>query len=108
MSRPAQHYGKVEPTDQFTQLQVSNNFGLLDNSQLRTQGLEIEDVEERDVDDSGLKKPKWGKFQAAVTKLNREAPKNLKYKVMYLARHGQGYHVRLQIPKPITSSSSAS
>ena len=64
----------------------------------------IEGVGERDVYDSDSKKPKWGKFQEAINKLNREAPKNVGYKVLFLARHGQGYHVRLQILEPITSS----
>lgn len=56
------------------------------------------------VHDDGSKKPKWDKFQEAISKINSEAPKNVEYKVLYLARHGQGYHVRLQMPKPITSS----
>jgi hypothetical protein len=37
----------------------------------------------------------WKKFGNAIKKLNEKAPINTAYKVLYLARHGQGYHVRL-------------
>ncbi|RPB27838.1 phosphoglycerate mutase family protein [Terfezia boudieri ATCC MYA-4762] len=73
---------------------ISSNFGLLDNFQMRTQDLEIEGAGERDLYDSGSKKPKWIEFQEAINKLNTEAPGNVKYKVVFLARHGQGYHVQ--------------
>ena len=41
----------------------------------------------------GAKRPEWKKFERAIQKLNEDAPKNTGYKVLYLARHGEGYHV---------------
>ncbi|KAJ9109109.1 hypothetical protein QFC21_000437 [Naganishia friedmannii] len=35
---------------------------------------------------------RWAKFKAAVEKLQQEAPENVKYKVMFCGRHGQGWH----------------
>ncbi|KAJ9128176.1 hypothetical protein QFC24_000468 [Naganishia onofrii] len=35
---------------------------------------------------------RWNKFKASVEKLQREAPENVKYKVMFCGRHGQGWH----------------
>ncbi|KDE09689.1 hypothetical protein MVLG_00093 [Microbotryum lychnidis-dioicae p1A1 Lamole] len=35
---------------------------------------------------------RWHIFHAQIDKLNREADKQTTYKVVYLARHGQGYH----------------
>ncbi|SCZ90286.1 BZ3500_MvSof-1268-A1-R1_Chr1-3g01894 [Microbotryum saponariae] len=35
---------------------------------------------------------RWHTFHAQIDKLNREADKQTTYKVVYLARHGQGYH----------------
>ncbi|KAJ9110182.1 hypothetical protein QFC20_003034 [Naganishia adeliensis] len=35
---------------------------------------------------------RWTKFKAAVEKLQREAPDNVKYKVLFSGRHGQGWH----------------
>lgn len=34
----------------------------------------------------------WQRFAAHVGALNREAPDNVSYKVLYLTRHGYGYH----------------
>ena len=34
----------------------------------------------------------WARFTAHVAALNREAPANISYKIMFLTRHGQGYH----------------
>lgn len=34
----------------------------------------------------------WRRFATYVSTLNREAPENVTYKVLYLTRHGFGYH----------------
>ncbi|ATY65208.1 phosphoglycerate mutase family [Cordyceps militaris] len=34
----------------------------------------------------------WARFTAHVAALNREAPANVSYKIMFLTRHGEGYH----------------
>lgn len=34
----------------------------------------------------------WVRFAAYVTSLNQASPENLAYKVLYLTRHGFGYH----------------
>ncbi|GHJ85537.1 hypothetical protein NliqN6_1939 [Naganishia liquefaciens] len=35
---------------------------------------------------------RWTKFKEAVAKLQKEAPQNVKYKVLFCGRHGQGWH----------------
>ncbi|KAM3510544.1 hypothetical protein MY11210_005797 [Beauveria gryllotalpidicola] len=37
-------------------------------------------------------KPPWARFVEHVHALNREAPDNVSYKIMFLTRHGQGFH----------------
>ncbi|KAJ5794121.1 hypothetical protein N7457_000720 [Penicillium paradoxum] len=34
----------------------------------------------------------WERFYHQVTKLNEDAPKNVEYKVLFLGRHGEGWH----------------
>jgi hypothetical protein len=34
----------------------------------------------------------WARFAAYVRSLNKEAPEDVRYKVLYLTRHGTGYH----------------
>ncbi|KAI1327667.1 phosphoglycerate mutase-like protein [Xylariaceae sp. FL0255] len=34
----------------------------------------------------------WEQFYLEVQRLNREAPKNIDYKVLFIGRHGEGYH----------------
>lgn len=41
---------------------------------------------------------KWGRFRKAIARLNDQAPENTFYKVLYLARHGQGTHVCSSFP----------
>jgi len=41
---------------------------------------------------------KWGRFRKAISRLNDQAPRNTVYKVLYLARHGQGAHVCSSFP----------
>ncbi|KAL7268420.1 putative phosphoglycerate mutase pmu1 [Rhizina undulata] len=35
---------------------------------------------------------RWSHFQRAVSSLNEQAPEDVSYRVLYLARHGQGHH----------------
>jgi len=51
-------------------------------------GLEME----REGEGEGERSRKWGKFRKAIGRLNSQAPGNTVYKVLYLARHGQGFH----------------
>jgi len=34
----------------------------------------------------------WDRFKDAITALNRDAPEGTSYRVLFLARHGQGHH----------------
>lgn len=34
----------------------------------------------------------WARFASHVAALNRDAPENVSYKIMYFTRHGQGFH----------------
>ncbi|GAW23475.1 hypothetical protein ANO14919_130340 [Xylariales sp. No.14919] len=38
------------------------------------------------------KKTQWQRFEHYVDTLNRKADKNTQYKVLFMARHGEGYH----------------
>ena len=40
----------------------------------------------------GSQKTQWQRFAAQVSQLQREAPKNFQYKLLFLGRHGEGYH----------------
>ncbi|KAF8468813.1 phosphoglycerate mutase family protein [Kalaharituber pfeilii] len=71
---------------------ISSNFGLLDNFKLKSRHLEGVLIEERDVTTSTTKKPRWREFIQAIKKLNKMTPDNVQYKVLFLARHGQGFH----------------
>ncbi|TGJ80598.1 hypothetical protein E0Z10_g8157 [Xylaria hypoxylon] len=42
--------------------------------------------------DRQVKKTQWQRFEHYVDTLNRNADKNTQYKVLFLARHGEGYH----------------
>lgn len=35
---------------------------------------------------------RWVRFKERITLLNKHAPRDVAYKVLYLARHGQGQH----------------
>lgn len=49
---------------------ISQNFGLIDTS----------------------KKNHWEVFRQNITRLNKKAPRDVSYHVLYLARHGEGFH----------------
>ncbi|KAL8909408.1 MAG: hypothetical protein Q9207_000243 [Kuettlingeria erythrocarpa] len=38
------------------------------------------------------KKTQWQRFANQVFKLNRDAPRGTQYKLLYMGRHGEGYH----------------
>ncbi|KAL8852265.1 MAG: hypothetical protein Q9221_002867 [Calogaya cf. arnoldii] len=42
--------------------------------------------------DPGGEKTQWQRFEREVTRLNDEAAEGTVYKVLYMARHGQGVH----------------
>lgn len=51
----------------------------------------------RDYDTDGeydpeKKQTQWQRFEYQVSKLNKESGSKLKYKVLYMGRHGEGYH----------------
>ena len=54
-------------------MQIAENFGLLPNG-------------------NSTSAPPWGEFKKEIAKLNQEAEKDVMYKVLFMARHGQGYH----------------
>ena len=41
---------------------------------------------------SDLNKTQWSRFTAHLNRMNTEAPPNTEYKLLFLSRHGQGYH----------------
>ncbi|ESZ97519.1 hypothetical protein SBOR_2066 [Sclerotinia borealis F-4128] len=42
--------------------------------------------------DPERQKTQWERFENHVMKLNNQTPENVQYKVLYLGRHGEGYH----------------
>lgn len=40
----------------------------------------------------GRQATQWERFAHYVASLNREAPKNVEYKLLYMGRHGEGWH----------------
>ncbi|KAI9768801.1 MAG: hypothetical protein M1840_004615 [Geoglossum simile] len=68
-------------TDPSTFDYTTTNFGLID----RTYDTD------RDYDPEH-KRTQWQRFQHQVFVLNRKSGGDLKYKVLYLGRHGEGYH----------------
>lgn len=67
---------------------TTSDFGLV------PQSYEAEGQHERRHDDAddGNSLTNWARFAQHVEKLNRNAATGTKYHVLYLARHGQGYH----------------
>lgn len=45
-----------------------------------------------DDDGDDTEKKSWTRFAAYVNRLNEDAPSNVRYKVLYLTRHGVGFH----------------
>lgn len=43
----------------------------------------------------GLQKPSWTALEQEIRQLNDQAPEGTKYKLLFCARHGQGYHNKL-------------
>ena len=62
-------------------LQTTTNFGLIN----RTYDTDFE------YDPEHIK-TQWQRFQHQVFRYNRESGKNVQHKVLYLGRHGEGYH----------------
>ncbi|KAJ8059871.1 hypothetical protein OCU04_011500 [Sclerotinia nivalis] len=68
-------------TDSETFNYTATNFGLKDR------------VYDTDAEfDPERQKTQWERFEYHVVKLNNQTPANVKYKVLYLGRHGEGYH----------------
>jgi hypothetical protein len=42
--------------------------------------------------DFGLKKESWAVLKNDLRQLQNAAPENVRYKLLFLARHGQGWH----------------
>ena len=42
--------------------------------------------------DPDRSKTQWQRFEKYVNDLNSKAPDHISYKVLYLGRHGEGYH----------------
>lgn len=62
-------------------LQISTNLGLIN----RTYPTD-------DEGDRKRKKTQWERFAFYVNRLNRDAPRNVQYKVLIMGRHGEGFH----------------
>jgi len=59
---------------------MTTNFGLLNRTYPRDQTLHIHNSTQ------------WQRFQHQLAKLNHEAPRDTQYKLLYMGRHGEGYH----------------
>ncbi|KAK3068619.1 putative phosphoglycerate mutase pmu1 [Teratosphaeriaceae sp. CCFEE 6253] len=59
--------------------QTAANFGLINRTYPATDGLTTNLTQ-------------WQKFEAQVNALNADAPLNTAYKVLFMGRHGEGYH----------------
>jgi len=61
--------------------QATTNFGLINRTY------------DTDADyDPQYEKTQWQRFEHKVFRLNRESGRNVQYKVLYMGRHGEGYH----------------
>ncbi|KAL9008318.1 MAG: hypothetical protein Q9173_006545 [Seirophora scorigena] len=60
---------------------IDTNFGLIN----RTYPTDV------NYDPKG-KRTQWHRFTNQVFRLNRDAPRGTQYKVLYMGRHGEGYH----------------
>lgn len=61
--------------------QTATNFGLINRTY--------------DADNtchSGSHLTQWQRFEAEVLRLNQQAPRDVEYKVVWFARHAEGYH----------------
>ena len=62
-------------------LQTATNFGLINQTY------------DTDAEyDPQHKKTQWQRFEHKVFRLNRQSGRNVQYKVLYMGRHGEGYH----------------
>lgn len=68
---------KSRATD--SNLQTQSNFGLINRTYPATEGLTANLTQ-------------WQKFERQVNALNADAPANTVFKVLFMGRHGQGYH----------------
>ena len=59
---------------------TSTNFGLIDR------------IYPSDLSTHGRHLKQWQRFKRQVSHLNRHAPRDVEYKVLYMGRHGNGYH----------------
>jgi hypothetical protein len=61
--------------------QTTRNFGLIDRAY------------DTDADyDPNHQKTQWQRFERKVSRLNRDSGREVQFKVLYLGRHGEGYH----------------
>jgi hypothetical protein len=61
-------------------VQTAENFGLIDRAYPEDEGRGDE------------KLTQWERFYRHVDGLNRKSPRNTDYKVLFLGRHGEGWH----------------
>jgi len=70
-----------ERSNSWLNLQTATNFGLIN----QTYNTDSEYDPEH-------KKTQWQRFEHKVFRLNRQSGRNVQYKVLYMGRHGEGYH----------------
>ncbi|KAG9243022.1 histidine phosphatase superfamily [Calycina marina] len=93
--------GKSLPPDEFARYEVITGFFQQDDPSTvpgtfdyanHNFGL-IDQVYDTDADyDTTESKTQWQRFDHKVFRLNRESRRLVQYKIMFLARHGEGYH----------------
>jgi hypothetical protein len=73
--------------------EVSTNFGLINRTyddDIKLHARHGGDHEEEEAEDT--EKTQWQRFEQQIRALNSKADPNTQYKVLYLGRHGQGFH----------------
>lgn len=75
---------------------MSTNFGLINRTYEHDAKLakrhEGEDHEAEETAEDTTEKTQWQRFESQVRALNSEADASIRYKVLYLGRHGEGFH----------------
>ncbi|EED15328.1 conserved hypothetical protein [Talaromyces stipitatus ATCC 10500] len=71
---------------------VAKNFGLINRKYDYEEGLSARHKGHEDAAEETKPMTQWAGFEQQVRTLNGEAGPNVQYKVLYLGRHGEGFH----------------
>lgn len=71
----------IKPLDQFSFITQTSNFGLISRP-----------YDSDATFDSDQQKTQWQRLGHQIESLNARSPSEVNYKLLYLGRHGEGYH----------------